>query len=325
MSVTVSPGDIKQLWAEWDALLSQCASATIFMTPLWHYTWWQELGAGAELRLVTLREDGNLVGIAPLMCQQDVLTFLGDTDLWDYHEMVTVKDRDAELLPLLFDSVAAQSWNLMDLRSIRQDSPILRYFPDLAQARGYTTELAKEDVSPGLVLPATWEEYLTGLSKKDRHELRRKLRRLESQAAYNFYVINGTSAPEGYLEDFFTLMRDSRYDKAIFLTPERERFFRHMAQELARAGILKVFFMEVSGQRVASALCFDYGQTRFLYNSGYNPEYGALSVGLLLKALCLQQAIEEKKTYFDFLRGDEPYKYDLGAKDVQLYRLTIRR
>ena len=325
MILRITQEEFTQTWTDWEALVAQSRLPTVFQTPLWHSVWWQEFGGQAELRLISLREDGVLVGLAPLMYRDDTLTFLGDTDLWDYHDFVVATDKEADFYPPFFDSLQQQRWSRMDLRSLPQGSSALSHLPELAKTRGYEAEVTQEDVSPGLTLPSTWDEYLMELSKKDRHELRRKLRRLERQGPYHCYAVNGASSLQGALEDFFLLMRDSRQDKAMFLTPERERFFRHMAEEMARADVLKLFFMELSGRRVASALCFDYGQTRFLYNSGYDPEYGALSVGLLLKALCLRDAIEEGKRYFDFLRGNEPYKYDLGARDVNLYRLAIRR
>ena len=81
----------------------------------------------------------------------------------------------------------------------------------------------------------------------------------------------------------------------------------------------------MAGKRVAAAMCFDYGSSRLLYNSGYDPNYSSFSIGLLLKAMCIREAIEEGKEYFDFLRGMESYKYHFGAKDVQLYRLVVHR
>jgi len=325
MTLRVTQEEFTQVWADWDALAVQSRLPAVFQTPLWHHVWWQELGDQAELRLTLLRENGALVGIAPLMFRDDTLRFVGDTDLCDYQDFVIARDREADFYPALFDSLNRQLWSRMDLRSLRQGSPSLSYLPELARSHGYATEVTQEDVSPGLTLPSTWDEYLMGLSKKDRHELRRKLRRLERQGPYDCYAVNGASSLQGALEDFFLLMRNSRQDKAMFLTPARERFFRHMAVELAQAGVLKLFFMELSGKRVASALCFDYGQTRFLYNSGYDPEYAHLSVGLILKAMCLRHAIEKGKRYFDFLRGNEPYKYDLGARDVNLYQMAIQR
>ena len=62
-----------------------------------------------------------------------------------------------------------------------------------------------------------------------------------------------------------------------------------------------------------------------MYNSGYDPEFSSFSVGLVSKAMCLQWAIEHGKSSVDFLRGNEAYKYDLGARDQQVHRLLVRR
>ena len=325
MTLQVSQEGLPQLWEEWEGLIANYSQATVFQTPLWHDVWWQEFGGAAELRLITVRDDGVLVGIAPFMYQNGALMFVGDTDLWDYHAPIIVDGREDCFYSALFGYLEQQEWTRMDLRSLPQTSPVADRFMDMAKSRGYKVELIPEDVSPGLALPSSWEDYLALLSKKDRHELRRKLRRLERQDSYSWYSVNGAASLEGTLTDFFNLMRDSRQDKAMFLTSQRERFFKQMVDKLARSNVVKLFFMEISGERVASALCFDFGNVRYLYNSGFNPDYSSLSVGLLLKAMCIRQAIEEGMTYFDFLRGDEPYKYDLGAKDVPLFALVVQR
>ena len=76
---------------------------------------------------------------------------------------------------------------------------------------------------------------------------------------------------------------------------------------------------------MAASLCFDFNDGYYLYNSGYNTEYASLSVGLMLKTMCIKDAIEQGRKRFYFLRGDEHYKYDLGAKDCHLFRLVIQR
>ncbi len=88
---------------------------------------------------------------------------------------------------------------------------------------------------------------------------------------------------------------------------------------------MELFFLTLGGVRAAAVLCFCGSEESLLYNSGYDPSYAYLSVGLLSKALALRKAIEEGKTRFDFLRGAEPYKYDLGARDVPVYRVAVRR
>lgn len=127
------------------------------------------------------------------------------------------------------------------------------------------------------------------------------------------------------IDAFLDLMRESRDEKRDFMQPDREEFFRKVVHRLNDAGHLRLFSLDIDGERTASVICFDYGGRRLLYNSGYRLSHGHLSVGLMLKALCLKDAIERGMTYFDFLRGPEPYKYHLGAKDVGLYRMAVRR
>jgi CelD/BcsL family acetyltransferase involved in cellulose biosynthesis len=178
---------------------------------------------------------------------------------------------------------------------------------------------------PAAALPATWDAYVDGLGKKERHELRRKLRRLEAAGEVHQKTYSDPQELPGCMGDFFRLMRMSREDKERFLTPEREGFFLDLATGLAARGQFRLSFLELNGIRVAGCITFDYGGAHLLYNSGYDPAYASLSVGLLNKALCIKDAIEAGKHTFDFLKGPERYKYDLGGKERSVYRLTVRR
>jgi len=118
---------------------------------------------------------------------------------------------------------------------------------------------------------------------------------------------------------------ESRSDKAAFMSEQMGRFFHRMAPALAEEGLVRLYELELDTKPVASVLCFDQGGQLFLYNSGYDPAYAGLAVGLLSKALCLRDAIELGRRCVDLLRGHEPYKYDLGGKDRTVYRCVIER
>ncbi len=121
-------------------------------------------------------------------------------------------------------------------------------------------------------------------------------------------------------------MRISSHHKEEFLErPGMEAFFREMTATMAAEGMLRFYALTFDGQAVASVLNFDLGGQLYMYNSGYDPEYSHYAVGLMSKAMLLKEAIEQGRTCVDFMRGDEPYKYDLGAKDQQVYRLVLNR
>jgi hypothetical protein len=66
---------------------------------------------------------------------------------------------------------------------------------------------------------------------------------------------------------------------------------------------------------------FRYQGVEYVYNSGYDPEYGRLSPGIVLAADCIRRAMERGMTVFHFLRGQEDYKYRLGGKEEKIYQI----
>ncbi|GIT14160.1 MAG: hypothetical protein CM1200mP35_09800 [Chloroflexota bacterium] len=118
----------------------------------------------------------------------------------------------------------------------------MEYLPDVAATHGFVVSVIEEDVSPGLSLPETWEAYLAQLSKKDRHELRRKFRRLEALDDWNWYYLESASDIEDRFDEFLRLKRMSAPEKEEYMTDERERFFRSKAAKMARLGVWESFF-----------------------------------------------------------------------------------
>ena len=315
-----------QIRSQWQRLLERSSVNNLYITPAWQELWWGAFQDGRSLAGFYLTDDdGQVSAIASLSRAGDQFSLVGNSDTFDYNDFIVAAGLEESFYPALLDAISENGAIRLDLFSIGEDSPTLAMLPTLARERGYSVDVSEEDVAPRVQLPGTWDEYLSGLSKKDRHELRRKLRRLEAQENWRWYCVSEPDVVSERMDTFFDLMRRSDPAKAEFLTPEREVFFRHMVEAIASEGLLRLFFMEMDDLPVASSLCFDYNDARMLYNSGHDPEYRYYSVGLLLHSLCLRDALERGYRYFDFLRGNEPYKYRLGGRDHQLYRISLER
>lgn len=326
VKLIVGVENLAALKEEWSDLLVKSAANTIFSTWDWHDLWWNIFGDDTESLIIAVRDKGELVGIAPFVKQSNVISFMGGSDVSDYLDIIAVRGREPEVLSTVFETLRQFEWDEIDLHCLKHDSSTLKQLPAIAMALRLVCAQEEEDVCPVVDLPGDWESYVASLSKKDRHELRRKVRRLLSQEDISWYVAPPDCNLDTIAETFIRLCRLSRAEKAEFLADDRmETFFRAILERFQPRGLLKAHIMEVAGQRVSATLCFDQGQEAWLYNSGFDPSYSHLSVGLLLKAFCLQEAIETGKTRFDFLRGREPYKYDLGGVDKLLYRLRIRK
>jgi CelD/BcsL family acetyltransferase involved in cellulose biosynthesis len=128
------------------------------------------------------------------------------------------------------------------------------------------------------------------------------------------------------MEAFIELHEKSDVDKDAFMDAQMKGFFHAVAQVLYEAGWLQLAFIEVNGEKAATMMNFDYRDSIMVYNSGYDPQqYAWLSPGIVLLAYCIQHAIELGRAKFDFLRGDEEYKYHFGAQPTEVYRLLITR
>jgi CelD/BcsL family acetyltransferase involved in cellulose biosynthesis len=322
-----------ELAGEWDDLLHRSAADTVFLTREFQRVWWRYLGVG-DLHIVTFRDDGALIGVAPLFLDTDsagqrVLATVGGVEVADYLDLIAVRGREEQVCAALLDYLTwpeASDWDVLDLNNVPQDSPTLALLPALAEARGWSASVAPEDVCPVVQLPDSWDEYLQMLDKKHRHELRRKMRRAEAHERLRWYIVGPEQELNTEVEAFLDLMAASAPDKERFLTPRMRSFFRELAHVMYDAGWLQLVFLEVEGQRAAAYFNFIYDNRVLVYNSGLDWQaFPHLSTGIVLAGYAIRHAIEHGRAAFDFMQGDERYKYHLGGQDVEVRRLTIRK
>jgi CelD/BcsL family acetyltransferase involved in cellulose biosynthesis len=308
-----------------ESLLSRQAERLPFLHPAWLRTWLSEFGGDYEPVFLSCK-DGSLAGVAPLMRSDGSLSFIGDASICDFMDVLVDPACADEAYADLWQQLCAEDWSEIELWGLMATSPTRERIKAFAAANGVVATEELEAVAPRLTLPDSWEAYLATLGKKDRHELRRKIRKLyESGAEVTFDVLSTQAEIAGAMDEFLDLHTRSRADKTDFMTPQMEVFFRRMASAMAAEGLVRLFMLRVNRRPAAAVLCFDAGSYLYLYNSGYDPEFSSLSVGLVSKALCLQWAIENGMRGIDFLRGDEPYKYDMGARDQEIFRIRLSR
>ena len=320
------------LAGEWNKLLQRSTSNTIFLTWQWQATWWEHLGEG-ELLLLALRgDDGSLLGLAPLYLVETApgqrrLAVVGCVEVSDYLDIIAARGYEEAVYTALLDFLAgeeAPAWDSAVLCNLPESSPTCHLAESLAARYGFSARLKAQDVCPVINLPATWEEYLSSLDKKQRHELRRKMRRAEREAQIHWYIVGPEHDLSAEAEAFINLHQKSSAGKKGFMGERMKGFFRATMQRLAGPGWLQLSFLEINGEKAASLLCFDYRDEILVYNSGYDPQrYAHLSPGIVLLGHCIRHAIALRRARFDFLRGDEDYKFRFGAQETRIYQLTI--
>lgn len=322
-----------QLQDEWNDLLHRSVTDIIFATWEWQATWWNAYCPG-DLWVISARDaEDRLIGIAPLFVENNpangrVLAFIGCEDVTDYLDFIV----DAEHSDAVYAAFAQflaehrETFDSMDLCNIPQDSPTRERLVAHLQEAGFEVTLTQQEVCPQIQLPDSFDDYLAGLNKKQRHEIRRKIRRLEGQAEVDWYVVDASHDLDEQMDLFLHLMASSDPEKEGFLQDEANvKFFKQIVPTLMRRGWLRMNILTVDGKPAAAYLNFDYNQRILVYNSGLDlSENAHLSPGIVLLAYLIEEAIANQREVFDLLRGTETYKYRMGGQDYPVFNLKAR-
>lgn len=316
---------------DWKRLLDDDPNRHIFATPEWHRVWWQEFGAGKELLLLSMHRDAEVAAFVPLYKKREdgreVLRFIGGIDLTDYlGPICSLDDRDdvADALTSWLASTDT-TWDELDAHNMPVPLGFAEFLVESADRRGFNFALEQEETSAIVVLPDDWDDYLGSLDSKERHELKRKRRRLGRDYPDATFRTATEETLERDLKSFFEMHREAEGHKGRFMGEEMQGFFRRIADALMPLGWLRLDLLEVGERPVASTFGFELGDTFYLYNSAYEPRAARLSPGLILVAELVKSSIEKGLKTFDLLRGPERYKYQLGAQPVPLNNVRVMR
>jgi CelD/BcsL family acetyltransferase involved in cellulose biosynthesis len=327
MNFTVTQESFERLTSCWNDPGSGLKWGSIFVLPAWLEVWWRTFKPKTELYLTVVKDSSDIIGIAPLHLKGKEARFVGNADVCDYQDFIIVPGRETEFFNVLLDDLARRGIQQLELNPVRPDSSVITSLVDVVEKRGGSVICQEGDVTVEMDLPANWEEYLEGLDKKQRHEVRRKLRRLwgARDVQYRCHEVGPQDVRE-LTDTFLKLFSLSREEKADFMTSQMEIFFRALAEAMAGIKLLRYGILEVEAQPAAMIMGFDYNQAMYLYNSAYDPQYDSLSVGVLSKVLCIKESINRGRKKWDFLKGAEKYKYQLGGSEIRLYncRVTIK-
>lgn len=283
----------------------------------------RHLGPGGDPLILTVRNDRQLIGIVPLAVRGNRAYFLGSAEVCDYQDIVAAPGQEAAVMRGLVDYLRRVGIQGLDLETLRPDASLCIGLQPLADSGHVKVTQSNCDVTFETALPGSWESYLQQLSGKQRHEVRRKLRRLEAGGPYTFRLAGTGHAFESDIADFLQLFQMNREDKANFMDDAMSVYFSDLMKTMAGQDLLRLYFLDLAGEPAAAVLCFDYGGVRYLYNSGYDARHHNLSVGILSKVFSIRAGIDGGCRRYDFLKGAETYKKRIGGREVALYRCEI--
>lgn len=320
--------ELEQLEPEWLELWSRCG-VTPFQSPAWLLPWWRHVGEG-ELLALALRLEGRLVGLAPLYIYTHPDTsirhlFLLGTGTTDYLDALFEKGLEHDGVSAVLEHLNTRrdQWDVCDFQQLRPASP----FTQVQCPREWTDETGAHEPCPVLRLPDTAEGLDEALPSRMQQNVRYYWRR--ARKAGEVGIERATEATlERFLGELLRLHRarwQARDMPGVLADNGVQAAHEETVSALQSLGVLRLYALTLNGRIIATY----YGlldargpeSRAYYYLGGFDPEYKALSPGTLLIHHAVREAVAEGAASFDFLRGQEKYKYLWGAEDTP----TLRR
>ena len=319
-----------ELANEWDTLVNQSMTNTPFQSRIYQQSWWRNLPPeNGTLHTITVRNQNNtLIGIACLYLIEGILYFNGCVEETDYLDLISA-EADAEMVwTAVFDCLCSSefpAWHGLSLCNVPEASPTRNILPQIAATRGFSLDETINEVCPVIPLPATFDDYLAQIDSKQRREINRKLRRAHGANA-QLVQVQADDDIEQAVNDFLELLQKSTFEKRDWLNDGRRQLFHDVAKAAQTDGTLQLLFMDVEGTKAAALFNMNYNGRIWVYNSGLDTEaFSNLSLGVVISAKAIELGIQNGATEFDFLRGNETYKYRFGASDTTIYKIEINQ
>lgn len=326
------------LTGEWNELLSTSITDVPFLRHEYLRAWWQHRGGGewdsGELYIITARsEAGSLIGIAPLFISKNhagnpALFLIGSVEISDFLDLIAAPENLAPFAEALLDHLTgpeAPAWDSLELDNLLEDSPSLSALQTAVEKHGLNFSQERLQPSPLITLPGDFDVYLESLDSRYRRELVRKMRNILRYFIPTQVIrVNEDDDLDAEMEAFFEMMREEP-EKDAFLQGTMMDQLKAVARAAADNGWLDLRFLIVGREKAAGYCNFVYNNRVWVYNSCMASKFANLSPGIALMGTLLQDAIEQGSEAFDFMRGDEEYKYHLGGTDRWVVKAEIAR
>lgn len=299
----IAPHDSASLWQQ---AYTQNNLRVPFLSYDWHALWRRVFHKESESLVLSVNDQV----ITPFVRTKTRIDFSGGEEFADYLDILGPDEKKSDAWSEIISYLKTQGITRIHLRNVPESSATFSFFSNQASA-----SVQKEDTTPIIQMPATWEHYLAMLTRKYRHELERKIRKFEREHPDATF-----RESENLLKDmhiFLSLMEKDPVKKK-FLTAEMKTFFTEMAQAFAPQ--VSLLILSMGDKHAAATLSFALEGKYYLYNSGFDKTCCA-NAGFYLKAQSIKRAMEQGFAEYNFLQGSERYKYELGGKDFGVYSI----
>lgn len=325
---------LEDLRTIWNPILQRSKDNNIFSTWEWLSCWWKHFGNDRQLRILVVKEDDEILGIAPLMLSRynfmhfgniTKIEFIGSPDS-DYNNFILLK-KERECLKLFLSYLMSQSdWDYLQLRDIHDESLSLKLLYEVRANQSWNLEFRMDTLCPYITLQNPFSEFMNRLGPNIRANIRRQMRKLQKKYRVSFKTYTDFGSINKAMNTFFDLHQKrwtAKGEPGAFASKTIRDFHIDMAKRFAEKNWLSLYFLAVDDKSIAAEYSFCYDQKMYYYLSGFDPKFENYSIGNLLKIHLIETCIQKGIKEYDLLRGYASYKCDWTDKARRNYEVQF--
>ncbi|RAP31790.1 hypothetical protein DID76_02355 [Candidatus Marinamargulisbacteria bacterium SCGC AG-414-C22] len=167
-----------------------------------------------------------------------------------------------------------------------------------------------------------WETLSKKIRKKIISDSTRQIKRLKEQGKLETRFLQSYKKTEKYLDNFWEFRKKRwGHNKSYSCSSNTEDFVKSLINKTSDNILFSGLYL--NDTPIALSLSFLKGNTIYYYIPVVNPSFLKFSPGRLLLIDTIKWAISKKYTTFDFLYGEEPYKFEWPVNKNELISITI--
>lgn len=321
---------------EWEELLHSSTVDCLFLSWEWLYIWWLNMSEDRTLFLVVVRRNEQLVAIAPMTIRHAqlrrflpirVMEFLGSGSVGsDYLDIIVRPGYESEALAALTREFT-RSGLVLEMAFVDSKSPLLSQFAKKLSLLGWHQKSTVISCSPYVALSGlSWESYLASLTTKHRSVYLKKARKMHRECKVRLEMAVTEEQREkalAILIDLHLKRWNGHGGSNAFNAPELQQFHEQVSSAALARGWLRLYVLWLDDLPAAAVYGFEYSKAFYYYQAGYAPEFSHYSVGSMFIGMTIKIAIENGMEKYDFLHGNEEYKFDWARDARQMLRLDL--
>lgn len=320
----------------WNEILSQSNDANIQLTYEWLSIWWEVFGNDKKLSLITVTDGDKIIGIAPLIITRIIgkaglvlrkLTFIG-YGITDYHNLIIANEKREEALRILIDFIIdhKKNWDVVHFNNIRGDSPNLPILRNILEDTSLTVTERINIQSPYISIDRDWTSYFNALSKNVRSDIRRRLNylsRMEKAELIHLHKVEDITGTLDIIKSIHVKCRQAKGETSLYADENKFKFVSMIMKQFSDRKWLDIVFLKLNDRIIAYSLGFVYDNTVSYWNAGFDPEFSKLSPGKMLLYHWIRDSFEAGYREFDFMIGEEPYKFQWTSRVRPNYEFLL--